>query len=434
MPIRDLLIRRFYNQTKTPSQYHRVNYTLRYQSRVGIEQTYLNPMIATAEIPRIRTVQTQTIVPLHVDYLDGIRAVAALYVVIHHAFLQIPNSDTNAVGFQILEFPFRFGRFAVDLFIVLSGFCLMLPVVAKKGFLKNGAFTFFKNRARRILPTYYFALLFSMLMIFFFINEKTGTQWDVSIPVTQWDIITHILLIQDIFYDTSGKINHVFWSISVEWRIYVLFPLLLFAWRKWGPFRTVALALLGSTFLWYALTQTSLNFYSMSPHYLALFSFGMAAAYISRSSMKRYSTIRKNYRWNLIVLFFFSLIVLIISSPGIQRHLSPLYTDLIVGSGAACFLIALESGHLTNIRKTLSWKPLVFIGTFAYSIYLIHAPLLQLISQFLIEPLGLSAVPSILLFWIAGIPLIVGGAYLFYLFAERPFLSKQILRRSNSKL
>jgi peptidoglycan/LPS O-acetylase OafA/YrhL len=377
------------------------------------------------EVRNIRLVHTHPKLSPHLNFLDGLRAVAALYVVVHHAFLQIPHDKTDFLWFEVLEFPFRFGRFAVDLFIVLSGFCLMLPVVANNDFLKRGAYTFFKNRARRILPTYYLALAFSMLLIFLFINEKTGTQWDVSIPVTNWDIITHILLIQDMFGETSAKINHVFWSISVEWRIYFLFPLLLMGWRKWGALRTTALTVLASTFFWYALTQTNLNFYSMSVHYIGLFAFGMCAAYISKTSIKRYMLIGKSKWWPRAVFMTGILIAFTMASEKIQRNFSPLYTDYLMGFGSACFLVAVSCGHLPKFRQTLSWRPLVFTGTFAYSIYLIHAPLLQVISQFIIKPLGLTIAGSMLVLVALGIPAIVGSSYVFYLVAERPFINKK---------
>jgi peptidoglycan/LPS O-acetylase OafA/YrhL len=263
------------------------------------------------------------------------------------------------------------------------------------------------------------------LLIYFLINKKTGTQWDVSIPVTSWDVITHFLLIQDLFSETHAKINHAFWSISVEWRIYFIFPLLLIGWRRWGPFRITMCAILASTFLWYALTQTNLNFSSMSPHYLALFAFGMYSAHISKSSMKQYVVIRKKNIWTFAVPVFLILIISTMASSEIQRYFSPLYTDYLVGLGSACLLIALSSGHLWKIRKIFSWKPLVFIGTFAYSIYLIHAPLLQLVSQYFVDPLGLSTSGSLLLFFTLGIPAIIGCAYLFYLLAERPFVNKK---------
>jgi peptidoglycan/LPS O-acetylase OafA/YrhL len=93
---------------------------------------------------------------------------------------------------------------------VLSGFCLALPVVRGDGFVRGGAVQFFQKRARRILPPYFLALVFSLLLIRLAIGRKTGMHWDNSLPVTEKAVITHLLLIQDLFRDTSAKINHAF--------------------------------------------------------------------------------------------------------------------------------------------------------------------------------------------------------------------------------
>ncbi len=79
----------------------------------------------------------------HLGYLDGVRACAAIFVVWHHA-LSTANPDLTTLpaweGF--LLGILNCGHNAVDLFIVLSGFCLMLPVVSAGGTLKHGVGTF----------------------------------------------------------------------------------------------------------------------------------------------------------------------------------------------------------------------------------------------------------------------------------------------------
>ena len=82
---------------------------------------------------------------------------------------------------------FKTGHYVVDLFIVLSGFCLMLPVIRHRGTLPGNTIIFFKKRIRRILPPYYLAMGFSLLLIITMIGEKTGTRWDISIPITLVD-------------------------------------------------------------------------------------------------------------------------------------------------------------------------------------------------------------------------------------------------------
>ncbi|WP_410959855.1 acyltransferase family protein, partial [Salmonella sp. SAL4356] len=69
------------------------------------------------------------------------------------------------------------GHLAVSIFIVISGFCLALPVVAAGDRMRDGSLNFFKRRARRILPPYYGALAFSLLLIATVLGKKTGSLW-----------------------------------------------------------------------------------------------------------------------------------------------------------------------------------------------------------------------------------------------------------------
>ncbi|MBD0258097.1 MAG: acyltransferase family protein [Cytophagales bacterium] len=90
-------------------------------------------------------VQGGTVAPppgTHLRYLDGLRAAAALFVVLHHAWLEAGQA------YQVL------GHYAVGLFIVLSGFCLMLPVVRGDGTLPGGPIHFMRKPARPKQPPY----------------------------------------------------------------------------------------------------------------------------------------------------------------------------------------------------------------------------------------------------------------------------------------
>src|SRR6185503_16965934 len=94
--------------------------------------------------------------------LDGIRGLAALFVVINHIFLRA------FPGYPVDNAPawaawFIYGRFAVVVFIVLSGFSLALSP-ARHGWRLDSIRTFAVRRARRILPAYWAALAFSLVV------------------------------------------------------------------------------------------------------------------------------------------------------------------------------------------------------------------------------------------------------------------------------
>ncbi len=356
----------------------------------------------------------------HLRHLDGLRALAAVYVLLCHAFLEVnfqgqPPGNTAKFFLQF----FFFGHYAVDLFIVLSGFCLMLPVLGNGGTLRGGAWHFFKRRAGRILPPYYAALVLSLLLIAVYIHQKTGTHWDISLPVTGKSILTHLALVQDVFGD-DANINHVLWSISVEWRIYFLLPGLVLAWSRFGPVAVTAVALVLS----YVIFQVCLQRFGnpLAAHYVGLFVMGMFGANVAFPNDKT-SLAFGRLPWGLVTIFL-TLVVALMFLPHLWEgpHLHVYVVDYLVGVWSMSVLVT-ASRHTDGwTARFLGSRPLVFVGTFAYSVYLIHAPLLQVLWQGPFAPLQARPLAMLAALTGLGTPLILGAAYLFFLVFERPFL------------
>lgn len=361
---------------------------------------------------------------VHLGWLDSLRALAALYVVMSH-IIQIVNPNiANYHGLALLTAgPFRYGHSAVGLFIVLSGFSLMMPVTRSNGELRGGAWKFFGRRAKRILPPYYAALGLALLLIYFFIGHKTGSNWDEDIPVTKSDIWAHLLMLQDIF--SAPKIDTPLWSISVEWRIYFLFPVFILFFRKWGGGRVVSGVLATAFLVLLGFQHYGLKLlYDTMPAYFALFTMGMLACEIGLGHQKRLSELRDKTPWS--TLWFAAGLVLLGLLFKWRAHVSPTHLflqDTASGVVAALLLIALSKPGTNRLRDALSWKPLVFVGTFAYSIYLIHMPFAQIIWQYGLHPLHKGFLATYFLMIVIGLPLILGVSYLFFLAVERPFLN-----------
>jgi peptidoglycan/LPS O-acetylase OafA/YrhL len=135
-------------------------------------------------------------------YLDGVRGIASLAVVILHAFLFTGMAGQAAEELPIIDAIVHWGSLGVPVFIVLSGYVLMLPVMGREGFtLPKGVKHFLRRRGERILPPYYAALAISALLILAVpaMNKEGGTQWDDKIPVTLSGLLAHVFLVHDLF-------------------------------------------------------------------------------------------------------------------------------------------------------------------------------------------------------------------------------------------
>ena len=350
-------------------------------------------------------------------FVDGLRALAALYVTLHHAMLEVwPVNHLPSGTALLLTAWMLYGHYAVAVFIVVSGFCLMLSVVRAGGVLRDGAWAFYVRRARRILPPYYAAVVLSLVLIWLWIGHKTGTHWDSSLPVSLFGVIEHVLLLQNFW--SQSQINHALWSIAVEWQIYLLFPVLVYSWRKIGPGLTVVWAVALGYFL--ALGFPLSRVREGSLHFLALFVLGMLAAQIAFGSEERWATLRRHTPWLALTVLLWAALFLCLFQIGWSHY--GVQLDLLVGFASAALLAAASVHEHSWLHRALAWRPLVFIGAFSYSLYLIHAPLLQLVWQYAVHPLGLGKAGELLALIGIGIPVIVGCAYVFFLFCERPFI------------
>jgi peptidoglycan/LPS O-acetylase OafA/YrhL len=377
-----------------------------------------------------QSISTSTASGRHLAYLDGLRGLAALQVVLGHAAMQIHWDSTSQSGIvRAVTWPMSFAREAVAVFIVLSGFCLMLPVVRRDVVLPGGAWQFFKRRARRILPPYYFALGLSLLLIWTLIGQKTHTHWDVSLPADGKAIWSHLLLVQDLFHDTCARINHVMWSISVEWRIYFLFPLFVILWRKIGAAVATLLIVISSYLLvrWLHFDWLNTGAFGMCPQFIGLFALGMFGAGVAYSEVPQLARLRQTLPWGILAVVLFVIMVLTRELKLRQGAGLPWYLrDYIIGMFSMSLMIFAATKPRSMMPRFLSWKPIAFLGTFGYSLYLMHAPFLQVLTQYFISPLRLPLVPSFLLLVGVGTPVIVGLCYCFYWLCERPFLNAPV--------
>lgn len=350
------------------------------------------------------------------DFIDGLRALAALYVVMHHVWLQIWPEPYLPSGWVLAATGWlRGGHFAVSVFIVVSGYCLTLPVV-RRGRRNFSAVRFLARRAQRILPPYYFSFMFTGLLVFAYIGERTGTHWDVTLPPTLMKVALGLLLLPEF-----GAINHVYWSIGVECKIYLLFPLLLMMFDRFGVLSSAAIS--AALTLWLAYAFRATPFSILSPHYIGLFCFGAAAAYVVNSPESFWKRLRESRLWDGCLVGALLTTSLLLRVWGLAPH-RYFAVDLFIGLGATAVLVLSGRSPSSRTRRLLSWRPLVFIGAFSYSLYLIHAPLLQVVWQLAISGNFRSETAEFFALLALGVPFVLLCSWGFYRACERPFVPR----------
>jgi peptidoglycan/LPS O-acetylase OafA/YrhL len=360
-------------------------------------------------------------------YLDGLRALAAAYVVAFHAVLGFYGSDLNG-PFRILRRVFAYGHESVAVFIVLSGYCLMLPVVRSDAQALPLDFRrFVQRRARRILPPYFATVAGSLLLIALVpvLQQRSGTTWDDSLPGLDWGAVaTHLLVVHNWFPRWGVQINGPLWSVATEWQIYFFFPLLLLpVWRRSG----MVGALIAATVVGYSpLAFARGPAWLAIPWYLLLFAFGMAAAAIGFAQRPLEQRLRQSANWaRLSGLLWLTCLLLSNAAAGLWFGLKPL-SDLLVGLATATLLLnltgkAAASATSVGFLRLLESKPLVGLGNFSYSLYLTHLPVLAL-GYFALKPLDLPAPAAAFALLTFGGGASLAFAYVFHVGVERRFM------------
>jgi peptidoglycan/LPS O-acetylase OafA/YrhL len=158
---------------------------------------------------------------MRISGADGLRALACLLVVWHHTTQRF-NPENSASWIQSVHFFGMRGEVGVSLFFVLSGCLLSLPFwhsFVNADHVPSLRF-YAINRAARIIPAYWFNLIFCTLFAF----------WIFDQDINWWRFISGLLFVNSYHYSSffPAELNGPLWSIGLEVSCYVLLPAVLF--------------------------------------------------------------------------------------------------------------------------------------------------------------------------------------------------------------
>ena len=158
---------------------------------------------------------------LRIPGADGLRAFACLLVLWHHTTQRF-NPENSATWIQNIHFFGMRGEVGVSLFFVLSGCLLSIPFW--NSLLNADLFPSLRfyaiNRAARIIPAYWFNLVFCTVIALLVFGQD----------IDWWRLISGLLFINSYHYSSffPAELNGPLWSIGLEVSCYLLLPIVLF--------------------------------------------------------------------------------------------------------------------------------------------------------------------------------------------------------------
>lgn len=355
-------------------------------------------------------------------FIDALRGFACLWVIAvhaHGAWVTNPD-DVSKLSWQypLLSF-WGLGMKGVDLFIVLSGFCLSWPVFRPDGSVDVSRVgkAFFLRRFWRIVPVYYAALLFAVLLL--------SSGLPKFAPYTGLlDVVPCLLGIQNVLTGFAGRINGSLWSIALEVQLYALFPIVV---RLISRFRVqivcAALFILG-------LVSGVLDAYIVAPNVIGYFSLlgrvGQFAAGVYVAWLVRTNSVPRP----LLTVSLASIGLVL----GVLAHIGKggnVVHGLTFSSFAVFFgclmLMFVQFRNQTWLSSPIGLV-LCKVGLVSYSIYVVHFPIVYLMAP-LKSLFGTTPISQMASFFVTGFPaiLIVGCAM--YLLVERSSMVRASLIR-----
>ncbi len=310
--------------------------------------------------------------------LDTIRGIAILAVFLFHAlgtsygFDKLAWNglwrDFNVQSSFLWLLPLTYGGAGVAIFFSVSGFCIHLSYRKSH---TPGFGNFFAKRFFRVYPPYLFALL-----LFFFLYPWGSLNIDL---MRLKQLVTHVLLVHNFDRTTFFGVNPSFWSIAVEWQLYLVYPLLLAIASRIGWKRAMLVCLCVE--LPIRLCSSIFGHANLSPFVVYTpFAYWLSwslGAWLAESYLR-------NERLPFATMPLLPVAIAIVLA-SMFRPLAPL--GFLLWSLATTILIARSlSGNwetpaypgrerLVNHMRT--------VGLVSYSFYLVHQPILKLVPRVL---------------------------------------------------
>jgi peptidoglycan/LPS O-acetylase OafA/YrhL len=335
------------------------------------------------------------------------RAIAALLVVLFHSG-NLAKEKYFGVFAEPVGGLFYFGGEAgVAFFFVLSGF-IIHQVHAKEFNRPDKLLLYLRKRAIRVYPTYILLFMLVYTLASLMPTLKDGLPTDVGV------LIKSLFLIPQDSKSVGGSgapVIVVAWSLQYEMFFYVVFATAFI--RRW-LFYTVGLILLAACLLQPLLGTYSFPLSFVSNHLITLFGLGVLTSIVVNSQLQ--------IRYLQVLIISAGITFLIIGcwvTEGTPNYIKVI-TDIGFGLTSAILIFALA--RYETQYKLNSWiKKASILGDSSYALYLIHFPLISVLSKLCVVILPINTIGAYVAYFI-----LVSGcvfvAVCFHVFLESPML------------
>ncbi len=364
------------------------------------------------------------------NILDAFRGLAALWVFTFH--LSWNSSFKNF--FPFLENLFSNGSLGVQMFFIISGYCVMSSL--RQSIASNEKpYMFIFRRSKRIYVTFWFSIVFVAIIPFiieFISSFKTGKYISpftieaqsyeyLQFSFFEWVKTISLVKIFDSpldrqwLSDKFNPINSVYWSLAIEMQFYLIMFIGLCLKTRIYLFLAVvtAISIIAVAFL------QEYHLSGLFVYYWHFFAIGILINTLFYNKIKPSTyEIYKN---------FFQILFCIITSILIYLLFNIDQVSPVLFAGFFAILIWLVESFELRYINLLSKRNIIvttfnLLGLFSYSIYLIHAKLLLLVEIFVRQVISENTI----MFNLISLSITLVGCYLFYLVCEKPFYRRKV--------
>lgn len=153
-------------------------------------------------------------------HLDALRALGAVLIVVFH-FNRFINIDGR---WQAVDDTVKSFSLLVDLFFVISGYVISAVYTGRIRTVSDFRW-FLQKRVARLMPLHWATLAVFVLIagagVLGLVNDRDPSRYDAAC------IVPNLLNLQAFGICRAQTFNFVSWSISAEWAMYLILPLLL---------------------------------------------------------------------------------------------------------------------------------------------------------------------------------------------------------------